>query len=64
MIACPGHQQPSNAAGYTVIIVHYVVTIICTLHACRPHLSFSFIIQVACVEYVENEISKSFLRML
>jgi len=58
-----GHQPLSNAAGYAVIIMQYTVTIICTLRTCRPHLPSSFIMQVACVEYVDNEINKSFLRM-
>ena len=40
-----------------------MVTIICTLHTCKPHLPSSFIMQVACVESVDNEINKSFLRM-
>ena len=63
MITCLGQQQPSNAAGYAVVIMHYMVTIICTLHTCKPHLPSSFIMQVACAESVDNEINKSFLRM-
>ena len=63
MITCVGQQQPSNAAGYAVVVMHYMVTIICALRTCRPHLPSSFIMQVACVEYVDSKTNKSFLRM-